>query len=58
MVGDSGADIQSANAAGVKSAGVAWSLKGVEVLQKYNPDYILNDMKDMYSVLGWESVNR
>lgn len=58
MVGDSAADIQSANAAGVKSAGVAWSLKGVEVLQQYNPDYILNDMKDMYSVLGWESVNR
>lgn len=58
MVGDSGADIQAANTAGVKSAGVAWSLKGVEVLQKYNPDYILNDMRDIYSVLGWESVNR
>lgn len=58
MVGDSAADIQSANAAGVKSAGVAWSLKGVEVLRKYNPDYILDDMKDMYGVLGWESVNR
>ncbi|MNW39498.1 Pyrophosphatase PpaX [compost metagenome] len=54
MVGDSAADIQSANAAGVKSAAVAWSLKGVEVLSKYNPDYILHDMRDIYRVLGWE----
>lgn len=54
MVGDSAADIQSANAAGVKSVAVAWSLKGVEVLQKYDPDYILNDMTDIYDVLGWE----
>lgn len=54
MVGDSAADIQSANAAGVKSVAVAWSLKGVEVLQKYDPDYILNDMTDIYGLLGWE----
>lgn len=54
MVGDSSADIQSANAAGVSSAAVAWSLKGVEVLQKYDPKYILNDMTDIYGVLGWE----
>lgn len=54
MVGDSAADIQSANAAGVSSAAVAWSLKGVDVLQKYDPDYILNDMTDLYDVLGWE----
>ncbi|WP_435923346.1 pyrophosphatase PpaX [Paenibacillus sp. DYY-L-2] len=56
MVGDSAADIQSAKAAGVKAAGVAWSLKGVEVLQKYEPDYILQDMTDLFGVLGWENV--
>ncbi|WP_334073990.1 MULTISPECIES: pyrophosphatase PpaX [Paenibacillus] len=58
MVGDSAADIQAAKAAGVKAAGVAWSLKGVDVLQKYNPDYILEDMTDLYGVLGWEPVNK
>ncbi|MNI70094.1 Pyrophosphatase PpaX [compost metagenome] len=58
MVGDSPADIQSANAAGVKSAAVAWSLKGTEALSKYNPDYILQDMTDIYSVLGWEPENK
>ncbi|GIP24526.1 pyrophosphatase PpaX [Paenibacillus sp. J22TS3] len=55
MVGDSPADLQSARAAGVKSAAVAWSLKGPEVLKKYEPDYILNDMTDLYGVLGMES---
>ncbi|MCA1292369.1 pyrophosphatase PpaX [Paenibacillus sp. alder61] len=58
MVGDSAADIQSAKAAGVKAAGVAWSLKGVDVLKQYNPDYILEDMMDLYGVLGWEPVNK
>lgn len=57
MVGDSAADIQSAKAAGVKAAAVAWSLKGVEVLSQYHPDYILEDMTDLYGVLGWESVS-
>ncbi|KAF9140034.1 hypothetical protein BGX30_007117 [Mortierella sp. GBA39] len=33
MVGDSPVDIQSAKAAGVRSAGVAWSLKGEKVLR-------------------------
>lgn len=58
MVGDSAADIQSAKAAGVKAAGVAWSLKGAEVLSQYDPDYILQDMTDLYGVLGWESVEK
>ncbi|MEK5161458.1 pyrophosphatase PpaX [Paenibacillus sp. FSL R5-0527] len=57
MVGDSAADLQCAHAAGVLSAGVAWSLKGVEELQKYEPDFILKDMTDLYGVLGWEPVN-
>jgi len=52
MVGDSAADLKSAHAAGVRSAGVAWSLKGAEELQKYNPDYILNDMTDLYDLVG------
>lgn len=52
MVGDSAVDIQSAKAAGVHAAGVAWSLKGEETLRKYNPDYIIHDMTDLYEIVG------
>ncbi|ANS76296.1 pyrophosphatase [Paenibacillus yonginensis] len=55
MVGDSPADIQSALAAGVQAAGVAWSLKGKEKLLEYGPHYILNDMRDLYQLVGMES---
>ncbi|MET3547004.1 pyrophosphatase PpaX [Paenibacillus favisporus] len=54
MVGDSPVDIQSAKAAGVRSAGVAWSLKGEKVLREYNPDYILHNMTDLYSLVEQE----
>ncbi|MCK8489620.1 pyrophosphatase PpaX [Paenibacillus sp. MBLB2552] len=56
MVGDSAADLQCAKAAGVQAAGVAWSLKGEAMLRKYDPDYILQDMTDLYGILGWEPV--
>lgn len=56
MVGDSAADLQCAKAAGVKAAGVAWSLKGEAVLRQYDPDYILQEMKDLYGILGLEPV--
>ncbi|GGA49677.1 pyrophosphatase PpaX [Paenibacillus physcomitrellae] len=55
MVGDSPADIQSALAAGVKAAGVAWSLKGKEKLLEYGPHYMLDDMRDLYQLVGMES---
>ncbi|MCG7408845.1 pyrophosphatase PpaX [Paenibacillus sp. ACRRX] len=54
MVGDSPADIQSANAAGVISCGVAWSLKGEQVLRQYNPSHIIYDMRDLYAIVGLE----
>ncbi|WP_138495340.1 pyrophosphatase PpaX [Paenibacillus pinistramenti] len=54
MVGDSPADIQSSLAAGVKAVGVAWSLKGKEKLGEYGPHYILEDMRDLYQLLGME----
>ncbi|WIV19362.1 pyrophosphatase PpaX [Paenibacillus polygoni] len=50
MVGDSPVDIQSAKAAGVKAAGVAWSLKGEAKLREYDPDYILHDMHDILTL--------
>lgn len=55
MVGDSAVDIQSAKAAGVRVAAVAWSLKGEDTLCKYNPDYIIHDMKDLYTIVEQET---
>ncbi|MCQ4087740.1 pyrophosphatase PpaX [Saccharibacillus sp. JS10] len=52
MVGDSPADIQSAQNAGVYAAAVAWSLKGEAVLSGYNPDHIIRDMRDLYALTG------
>lgn len=52
MIGDSPVDIQSAKAAGVKAAAVAWSLKGEQKLMEYGPDYVLKDMKDLYEIVG------
>ncbi|MNC56395.1 Pyrophosphatase PpaX [compost metagenome] len=51
MVGDSPVDIQSAKAAGVRVAAVAWSLKGEDALRKYEPDYIIHDMKDIFDIV-------
>jgi pyrophosphatase PpaX len=51
MVGDSAVDIQSAKAAGVYVAAVSWSLKGEEMLRKYEPDYIIHDMTDIYGIV-------
>ncbi|NGZ77123.1 pyrophosphatase PpaX [Saccharibacillus alkalitolerans] len=54
MVGDSPADIQSAQNAGVRAAAVAWSLKGEKILSGYGPDHILHDMRDLYRLTGTE----
>ncbi|MWV47494.1 pyrophosphatase PpaX [Paenibacillus sp. HJL G12] len=54
MVGDSPVDIQSAKAAGVRSVGVAWSLKGEKALLEHQPDYVIHDMKDLYKLLEQE----
>ncbi|ETT56752.1 MULTISPECIES: pyrophosphatase PpaX [unclassified Paenibacillus] len=56
MVGDSAVDIQSAKAAGVRVAAVAWSLKGEAVLRTYEPDYIIQEMKDLYSIVEQETM--
>lgn len=51
MVGDSTVDIQSAKAAGVYAAAVAWSLKGEEILSTYEPHFIIHDMKDICDIV-------
>ncbi|WP_040951707.1 pyrophosphatase PpaX [Gorillibacterium massiliense] len=52
MVGDSQYDMLAAHAAGVKAVGVAWSLKGEEYLKRFEPHYMLHDMRDLYEIVG------
>ena len=52
MVGDNEHDIESAQAAGVMSVGVGWAVKGIEHLQKFNPDHILHDAADMLELVS------
>lgn len=52
MVGDNYHDILAGKNAGTKTAGVAWSVKGRDFLAKYSPDYILENMDDLITILG------
>jgi len=51
MIGDNQGDILAGINAGIYSAGVAWSFKGKSHLLEVHPDFILEDMKDIYRVL-------
>lgn len=52
MVGDNYHDIESGKNAGVKTAAVAWSLKGVEYLQQFKPTYMVEDIRDLLPIVG------
>ena len=52
MIGDNYHDIEAGKNAGMKTAGVAWSLKGKEFLQRWEPDYMLETMDDLLDILG------
>lgn len=54
MVGDSVVDIEAAEAAGVASVGVAWSLKGEEKLRQSGARHIIHDMRELYELVGLE----
>ncbi len=51
MVGDSAFDLLAAQAAGVKALGVAWSLKGADHLQQFQPVTIIDDMLQIPALL-------
>lgn len=51
MIGDNYHDIEAGKNAGVKSAGVAWSLKGEEFLKQFNPDYMLQHISDLLTIV-------
>lgn len=52
MVGDNYHDILAGKNAGTLTAGVAWSIKGRDYLAKFEPDYILETMADLLTILG------
>jgi len=52
MVGDSSVDMQSAVAAGAVPIGVAWSLKGTDLLSEYGAEHILHDMNELLTLCG------
>ena len=51
MIGDNSHDIEGGKNAGVKTAGVAWSIKGQDFLKQFNPDYILQHMTDLLTIV-------
>lgn len=52
MIGDNQGDILAGRNAGIYSAGVAWSLKGEAHLNEVEPDFMLQDMNDIYRVIN------
>jgi pyrophosphatase PpaX len=54
MVGDSQYDLLAARDAGVRSVGVAWSLQGESSLRKFNPAFMLQDMRDLLEIVAGE----
>ncbi|WP_347320821.1 pyrophosphatase PpaX [Rossellomorea sp. RS05] len=54
MVGDNHHDILGGRNAGVLSAGVAWSAKGKAHLEQYEPDFMLDTMQDILTIVGAE----
>ena len=51
MIGDNSHDIEGGKNGGVRTAGVAWALKGQDFLQQFNPDYMLEHMSDLISIV-------
>ncbi|WP_341280486.1 pyrophosphatase PpaX [Paenibacillus sp. FSL H8-0537] len=54
MLGDSSVDILSAEAAGALSVGVAWSMKGAQLLRDSGAQYVIDDMRELYAFAGLE----
>jgi pyrophosphatase PpaX len=51
MVGDNYHDILAGKNAGTQTAGVAWTIKGRDYLEQFDPDYILEEMADLLEIL-------
>ena len=56
MIGDNLHDIVGGQNAGVRTAGVAWTIKGEAFLQKFNPDFMLNHITDLLKIVKGEKI--
>jgi pyrophosphatase PpaX len=54
MLGDSTVDMGAASAAGVLPVGVAWSMKGGQILRDAGAAYVIDDMRELYAFAGLE----
>ncbi|MBS4200323.1 pyrophosphatase PpaX [Bacillus sp. FJAT-49732] len=52
MIGDNHHDILGGKNAGTYTCGVSWSLKGREYLEKFEPDFMLEQMSDLLDIVG------
>ena len=52
MVGDSQYDVLGGKNTGTKTAAVAWTIKGRDFLEAYEPDIMLETMADLLDFLG------
>lgn len=52
MIGDNRGDILSGKNAGIYSAGVSWSIKGEEYLRTFEPDFMLDSIRDIYNIIA------
>ncbi|MET4561615.1 pyrophosphatase PpaX [Lysinibacillus parviboronicapiens] len=51
MIGDNSHDIEAGHNAGVKAAGVAWSIRGADYLLQFKPEYMLQAMTDLIDIV-------
>jgi pyrophosphatase PpaX len=51
IVGDSPFDILCGKNAGIKSVAVAWSALPMDIILKYDPDYVVNSMKELLTLI-------
>ncbi|MCZ2260012.1 pyrophosphatase PpaX [Sporosarcina sp. G11-34] len=56
MIGDNFHDVEGGQNAGVRTAGVAWTIKGEAFLQAFNPDYMLQHISDLLRIV--EETNK
>lgn len=51
FVGDNAHDILGGKNAGIVTCAVSWAERGADYLKQYNPDYILEEMKDLIKII-------
>ena len=56
MIGDNFHDILGGKNAGVRTAGVAWSLKGERYMRELEPDFVLQHISDLLPITAGEKV--